>query len=281
MSWTCKSCGESHEDPFDSCWKCGIEKDGTIPFSGRDFETIFHESPAAPDLPCSTTPEIPGREIVTSRGIVCGEAILGANILRDIVAGVTDIVGGRSGVYESKIKEARSIALQDMAGEAEALGADAVVGVDIDYETVGGTMMMVTASGTAVVLKPLTSGPSGLSQKEIETLRAAYAAFNARDIDAALATMTSDVRWPKAFKGGFVQGPEEVRAYWTEQWSEINPNVEPVAFHQDGDGIRVEVHQIVRDLSGNILGDEHVGHHFTFSQNLIQSMEVVPLPASK
>jgi ketosteroid isomerase-like protein len=63
---------------------------------------------------------------------------------------------------------------------------------------------------------------------EIELLRVAYAAFNARDIDAALALMTSDVAWPKAFKGGFVRGSEEVRAYWTEQWSEINPHVEPI-----------------------------------------------------
>lgn len=65
---------------------------------------------------------------------------------------------------------------------------------------------------------------------QIELLRAAYAAFNARDIDAALALMSPDVVWPKAFKGGFVRGSEEVRAYWTEQWSEINPHVEPVSF---------------------------------------------------
>ncbi len=84
---------------------------------------------------------------------------------------------------------------------------------------------------------------------EIELLRAAYAAFNARDIPAALALMTPDVSWPKAFKGGFVRGPEEVRAYWTEQWREINPRVEPVAFFPQDDGqIVVEVHQIVRDL---------------------------------
>ena len=77
----------------------------------------------------------------------------------------------------------------------------------------------------------------------IELLRAAYAAFNARDIDAALALMTPDVAWPKAFKGGFVRGPEEVRAYWTEQWSEINPHVEPVSFYSEETGrILVDVH---------------------------------------
>jgi hypothetical protein len=116
---------------------------------------------------------------------------------------------------------------------------------------------------------------------ETELLRAAYAAFNARDIDAALALMAPDVAWPKAFKGGVVRGPEEVRAYWTEQWSEINPRVEPVSFHPEDDGrISVEVHQVVRDLSGGILADEHVGHYFTLEHGLIQTMEIGPLPTS-
>jgi hypothetical protein len=115
----------------------------------------------------------------------------------------------------------------------------------------------------------------------IELLRAAYAAFNARDIDAALALVTSDVTWPKAFKGGFVRGTEEVRAYWTEQWSEINPQVEPVAFYpEDAGQVLVKVHQIVRDLAGAVLADEHVGHRFTIEHDLIQAMEVCPLPSS-
>ena|SRR3954464_13895565 len=110
-------------------------------------------------------------------------------------------------------------------------------------------------------------------------LRAAYAAFNGRDIDAALALMTLDVAWPRAFKGGFVRGPQAVHACWTEQWSEIDPHVEPVTFHPDGGGrILVEVHQVVRDLAGNVLADERVGHRFTFERDLIQSMEVCPLP---
>ena len=114
---------------------------------------------------------------------------------------------------------------------------------------------------------------------QIKLLRAAYAAFNARDIDAALALMTPDVTWPRAFKGGFVQGPEEVRAYWTEQWSEINPHVEPVAFHPESvDRILVDVHQVVRDMAGTVIADEHVGHRFTIDHGLIQRMEVCPLP---
>ena len=116
---------------------------------------------------------------------------------------------------------------------------------------------------------------------EIELLRAAYAAFNARDIDAALALMTRDVAWPRAFKGGFVRGPEEIRAYWTEQWSEIDPHVEPVAFYpEDAGRILVDVHQVVRDLAGAILADEHVGHRFTFAHGLIQAMEVGSVPLS-
>jgi ketosteroid isomerase-like protein len=119
------------------------------------------------------------------------------------------------------------------------------------------------------------------STSEIGLLRAAYAAFNARDIDAALALMTPDVVWPRAFKGGFVRGPEEIRAYWTEQWSEIDGHVEPVAFHSEDAGqVLVEVHQVVRDLAGAVLGDEHVGHRFTIAHGLIQAMEVSPIPSS-
>jgi hypothetical protein len=115
---------------------------------------------------------------------------------------------------------------------------------------------------------------------EIEVLRAAYAAFNARDIGAALALMTPDVEWPRAFKGGFVHGPEEIRAYWTEQWSEIDPHVEPVGFQQeDPEHILVDVHQVVNDLAGTALADEHVGHRFTFERGLIRRMEVCQLPS--
>ena len=116
---------------------------------------------------------------------------------------------------------------------------------------------------------------------EIELLRAAYASFNARDIDATLTLMTPDVACPRAFKGGFVRGTEEVRAYWTEQWSEIDGHVEPQTFYLEEDGrILVSVHQVVRDLAGEVLADEHVGHRFTFEQGLIQAMEVCPPPSS-
>jgi hypothetical protein len=116
---------------------------------------------------------------------------------------------------------------------------------------------------------------------EIDLLRAAYMAFNARDIDATLALMTPNVAWPKAFKGGFVRGTQEVRAYWTEQWSEINPHVEPIAFYPKETGeILVEVHQVVHDLAGDMIADEHVGHRFTIEHGLIQAMEICSLPSS-
>lgn len=90
-------------------------------------------------------------------GIVCGEAIMGANVFRDIAASITDVLGGRSGAYEKNLKQGRAIALQDMMTEAQELGADAIVGVDIDYETVGNSMLMVSVSGTAVKLEPQTT----------------------------------------------------------------------------------------------------------------------------
>jgi len=98
----------------------------------------------------STTHELQGKTIHDYLGIVVGEAIIATSFFRDIGAGLRDIVGGRSGGYEKKMTEAREIALSEMQERAQALGADAVVGVDIDYETVGNGMMMVSASGTAV-----------------------------------------------------------------------------------------------------------------------------------
>ena len=112
----------------------------------------------------------------------------------------------------------------------------------------------------------------------VELLRAAYAAFNARDIDAALATMAPDVAWPKAFKGGVARGHQEVRAYWAEQWSEIDPRVQPTSFHPEAAGrILVRVHQVVRDTSGAVVTDGQVGHRFTIEAGSIRAMEVCPL----
>ncbi|MEP3844125.1 MAG: heavy metal-binding domain-containing protein [Paracoccaceae bacterium] len=101
----------------------------------------------------TTTPSIEGKTISDYRGIVVGEAIMGANIVRDVFAQITDIVGGRSGAYESKLQDARDTALGELEDRAREKGANAVVGVDLDYEVVGQSMLMVSASGTAVVVR--------------------------------------------------------------------------------------------------------------------------------
>ncbi len=98
----------------------------------------------------TTTPTIQGKEIKEYLGIVTGEAIMGANIVKDIFASITDIVGGRSAAYEKELTRARDIAIREMEENATALGANAIVGVDLDYETVRQGMLMVTVSGTAV-----------------------------------------------------------------------------------------------------------------------------------
>ncbi len=105
----------------------------------------------------TTTPSVDGRRVTRYLGVVTGEAILGANIFRDFFAGITDIVGGRAGAYETELRKAREIAMREMADDAKRLGGNAVVGTDLDYETItingGGGMLMVTASGTAVVVE--------------------------------------------------------------------------------------------------------------------------------
>lgn len=102
----------------------------------------------------TTTPIIEGRPIQAYKGVVTGETIVGANVFKDFLAGIRDIIGGRSGSYEKVLREAKDTSLAEMQQRAAELGANAIVGVDIDYETVGqkGSMLMVTVSGTAVVI---------------------------------------------------------------------------------------------------------------------------------
>jgi uncharacterized protein YbjQ (UPF0145 family) len=103
----------------------------------------------------TTTPGVEGKRIQDYRGIVTGEAILGANIFRDLFAGIRDIVGGRSAAYETELRKARETAMAEMEASAQDLGANAVVGVDLDYEVLGqkNGMLMVSVSGTAVVVE--------------------------------------------------------------------------------------------------------------------------------
>ena len=106
-------------------------------------------------------------------------------------------------------------------------------------------------------------------------LEQAYSAFNRRDIDDALALMTEDVSWPKASEGGKVVGKEEIRAYWTRQWGEFDPHVEPLAITEgDGGKVRVRVHQLVKSLKGDVLSDSEVLHVFTVNTGLIAAMDL-------
>ena len=105
----------------------------------------------------TTTPSVEGHCVSRYCGIVAGEAVLGANLFKDLFAGIRDLVGGRSGTYERELQNARELALEEMQARAEAVGANAVVGVDLDYEVLGQAngMLMVSASGTAVVIAPI------------------------------------------------------------------------------------------------------------------------------
>ena len=103
----------------------------------------------------------------------------------------------------------------------------------------------------------------------------AYSAFNERNIDAVLSALHPEVHWSNGWEGGYVNGHDEVRNYWTRQWKELDPNVEPIGFKERPDGqIEVEVHQIAKDLQGNILFDGTVKHIYTIENGLIKNMEI-------
>ena len=108
-----------------------------------------------------------------------------------------------------------------------------------------------------------------------ELLKQTYAAFNARDISAALATMHPAIEWPKAFEGGYISGPAAIRSYWTRQWTEINPRVEPVRFTDRPDGrVEVAVQQLVKSLDDEILFDGVVKHVYTVQDGLLRKMDI-------
>jgi uncharacterized protein YbjQ (UPF0145 family) len=108
----------------------------------------------------ATTSTIEGREVEAYLGVVFGDAVLGVNVFKDLLGGLRDIVGGRSGTYERELGAARDTAMQNLTAQAQSLGADAILGIDMDYEVLGSGngMLMVSASGTAVRLKPLAAG---------------------------------------------------------------------------------------------------------------------------
>ncbi len=126
-------------------------------FSEQDIYNKLAPPPPPPPPPTqmvlTTTHSVEGRKVIRYLGIVTGDAIMGANIFKDLFAGVRDIVGGRAGAYEKELVRAKEIAMSEMKERAEQLGANAIVGVNLDYETLKGTMLMASASGTAVVVE--------------------------------------------------------------------------------------------------------------------------------
>ena len=110
-----------------------------------------------------------------------------------------------------------------------------------------------------------------------DLIKKAYSAFNERDIDRALSAMQPNVQWSNGWEGGYINGHVAIKDYWTRQWKEINPNVEPVGFKERENGsLEVEVHQKVKDLRGNLTFDGTVKHIYTFEDGLIKSMEIEP-----
>jgi hypothetical protein len=108
-----------------------------------------------------------------------------------------------------------------------------------------------------------------------DLIKKAYSAFNARDIEKALSTMQPTVQWSKAWEGGYISGHDEIKQYWTRQWKEIDPHVEPTGFNERENGsLEVEVHQKVKDLEGNSLFDGTVKHVYTFEDGLIKTMDI-------
>jgi SnoaL-like domain len=114
-----------------------------------------------------------------------------------------------------------------------------------------------------------------MTEEYKDILVLAYQGFNARDIGAVLSLMDANVHWPNGWEGGYVEGHGEVRDYWTRQWREIKPNVQPISFAENEDGkIEAEVHQVVKDMQGNILSDGLVKHVYAIENGLIKSMEI-------
>src|SRR5690348_10981477 len=109
---------------------------------------------------------------------------------------------------------------------------------------------------------------------EIDLLKRVYDRFNARDMETVLAVMHENVVWANGMEGGYVHGRDEVRTYWTRQWSVIDPHVEPMAFAQAEGEVVVEVHQVVRDLDGNLISDKMVGHVFRIENGLIKRFDI-------
>ncbi|TWT79735.1 hypothetical protein CA13_11420 [Planctomycetes bacterium CA13] len=150
MPWKCPSCGSETDLGYNICWTCQAPRPGT------DSDTGISRL----EMLVTTTPTLTTHTIDAYLGPVFGETIYGANVLRDIFAAVTDVVGGRSGAYEALLIRGRNTAMAEMTQRADQLGANAVVGMHFDYSTVGNSMLMICCIGTAVTVTPKIS-PDG------------------------------------------------------------------------------------------------------------------------
>jgi uncharacterized protein YciI/ketosteroid isomerase-like protein len=140
---------------------------------------------------------------------------------------------------------------------------------DADPWTQTGLLEMVRIEAWTILLDRDAAPPA-----HRDLLARAYTAFNARDIEGALATMHPDVEWANGVQGGFVHGRDGVREYWTRQWRQIDPHVEPRRFAAAGRHVMVDVHQVVRDLAGRLLKEQHVRHVYVIESGLIKRMEI-------
>lgn len=170
----CKSCGAKAGFLSELCRECEDKASQQALARAREVDAQSHQrkadqvvsegiiAAAAPAIPLSTTPTLPGREIASTVGVVTAECVFGMNLLRDVMAAVTDLTGGRSRVTEAVLRDARAACLADLKLEATRIGADAVVGVQLDYSEFSGggkSMLMLVANGTAVRLIKAHPGP--------------------------------------------------------------------------------------------------------------------------
>jgi uncharacterized protein YbjQ (UPF0145 family) len=163
MSWTCKNCKEEIEEQFDSCWSCGASREGVSKTVFEPEHVNFTEvepefSEAVRSILITTAPTLAGYRICKTIDIVSAECVFGMNLFRDLFVFVRDILGGRSKAAQKIFRDARKTCLLELRREAEALGANAVIAVDLDYNEISGSgksMLFLAASGTAVIVEPL------------------------------------------------------------------------------------------------------------------------------
>jgi uncharacterized protein YbjQ (UPF0145 family) len=152
--WQCGKCHETIGDSLDVCWNCGTSREGKEdPDFDRQKERVEDTDKIPPGMVLVTTPSLESHQVKKYLGVVCGEAIVGATIFGKVFLDITNAVGGRESTHESVLAGARQIAMAQMAQRAKELGGNAVLSIDIDYETIHTSMLMVTCTGTAAEIE--------------------------------------------------------------------------------------------------------------------------------